>query len=106
MSTRIVAFVPDLMDRSKVAGAAGDRVTFVDVPAALTPLATDADLVVVDLAHDGVLEVLPDLAGFGVRVVGFGPHGERERLDEAGALGCGQVLARSAFFGRLDELLA
>jgi hypothetical protein len=41
-----------------------------------------------------------------VRLIGFGPHGDRERLDEAKALGCQQVLARSAFFGRLGELLA
>jgi hypothetical protein len=102
----VVAFVPDLMDRSKVAEAASGQVTFVGSPADLVSASADADLVVVDLGRDAVLDVLPDVAGFGVRVIGFAPHGARERLDEAQALGCQQVLARSAFFGRLVELLS
>jgi hypothetical protein len=97
--TRVVAYVPDLMDRSKVA-AAGD-VTFVDSPEAL--IHTPGDLVVVDLMRSGVLGVLPALEGR--RVIGFGRHTERALLEAAGAAGCGEVLPRSSFFPRLEELL-
>jgi hypothetical protein len=97
--TRVVAYVPDLMDRSKVA-AAGD-VTFVDSPEAL--IDASGDVVVVDLMRPGVLDVLPALEGR--RVIGFGRHTERALLDAAGAAGCGEVLPRSSFFPRLDELL-
>ncbi len=106
MNARVVAFVPDLMDRSKVAAAAAGRISFVSSPAALVAAATDADLVVVDLARDAVLDVLADVSGLGVRVIGFAPHGDRARLDEAQALGCQQVLARSAFFARVAELVS
>lgn len=99
--TRIAAYVPDLMDRSKVAAAA-PGVTFVATPAALA--ATDADLVVVDLSRPGVLEALPELDD--VRTIGFGSHVDRELLDAATAAGCDEVLPRSRFFTQLHELLA
>lgn len=96
----ITAFVPDLMDRSKVA-AAGD-VTFVTRVDELRD--TVADVVVVDLSRPGVLEVLPALGG--KRVIGFASHVDRALMDAARAAGCGEVLARSAFFAGLTELLA
>jgi hypothetical protein len=45
---------------------------------------------------------LPDLA---VPTVGFGSHVDRELLEAARAAGCDQVLARSAFFSRLQQIL-
>src|SRR5204862_2806004 len=54
----IVAYVPDLMDRSKVAAAAPDA-TFVTDPAQLADV--KADLLVLDLSRPGVLDVLPML---------------------------------------------
>jgi len=108
--TRVLAYVPDLMDRSKVAAAAPGA-TFVTRPDGLAAAAadagagTDADLVVVvDLTRAGVLEVLPALAGHG-RLLGFANHTARDVMDSARAAGCEQVLARSAFFSRLEELL-
>ncbi len=100
---KIVAYVPDLMDRSKVA-AAGD-VTFVARPADLadTATASGADLVVVDVTRPGVVDALPQIP---VRVLGFSKHTNREAIEAARAAGADQVLARSAFFARLDELLA
>ena len=97
---RVAAYVPDLMDRSKVAAAAPGTV-FVARAADLAGV--EADLVVVDLGRPGVLDVIPALGG---RVVGFGSHVDREVLDAARAAGCDQVLARSAFFSRLGEILA
>ena len=104
--SRIVAFVPDLMDRSKVAGAAGDRVRFVGSPAELVEAAGDADLVLVDLARPGASAVLGPLVAAGPRVVAFGSHVDRETLAAARSAGCDQVLARSAFFADLVTLLA
>ncbi len=100
---KIVAYVPDLMDRSKVAAAAD--VTFVARPDDLADTATAnrADLVVVDVTRPGVVEALGDIP---VRVLGFSKHTNREAIDAALAAGADQVLARSAFFARLDTLLA
>ena len=77
MSMRIVAYVPDLMDRSKVAAAAD--VTFVNRP-------------------DG-------LAGVSGWVIGFARHTEPALMAAAQAAGCDVVLPRSSFFAQLDELL-
>ncbi len=98
----IVAYVPDLMDRSRVA-AATSAVTFVAHVASLPAAAAEADLVVVDLTRPGVLEMLATLGG---PVIGFANHTERDLMDSARAAGCTTVLARSAFFSRLSELLA
>jgi hypothetical protein len=51
----------------------------------------------------GVLEVLPSVSA---RVIGFGSHVDRDLLAAARAAGCDQVLARSAFFSRLPQLLS
>ena len=100
----VVAYVPDLMDRSKVSGAAPGA-TFVATPGALAAAAAGADVAVVDLGRAGVLEVLPALTATGVRVVGFGSHVDRDTLDAARAAGCTEVLPRSAFFRDLPALL-
>ncbi len=96
----ILAFTPDLMDRSKLA-AAGE-VRFVNSAAELAAASTDARLVVVDLTRSGVLEALPDIHA---RVIGFANHTNRELMDAARAAGCDEVMARSAFFSRLRQLL-
>ncbi len=95
----ILAFVPDLMDRSKVAAAG--TVTFVQQPADLT--GQPADLVIVDLSRPGVLDALPDLAG--TRVIGFASHVDRALMDAARAAGCTEVLARSVFFSRVADIV-
>ena len=99
--TRVVAYVPDLMDRSKVA-AAGDCV-FVSRPADLAALSAEAVVVVVDLTKPCVVDVL---AGLDARIIGFANHTSRDVMDAARAAGCEQVLPRSDFFARIDELLA
>lgn len=98
---KIAAYVPDLMDRSKVAAAAPGAV-FVSTPAALAT--AEAELVVVDLSRPGVLEALAQLGD--VPTIGFGSHVDRDLLAAATAAGCDQVLPRSQFFAELRELLA
>lgn len=98
--SRIVAYVPDVMDRSKVA-AAGDCI-FVSRPADLAGLCAGADLVVVDLTRPGVVDVLP----LNAKVIGFANHTSADVMDAARAAGCAEVLPRSDFFARIEELLA
>lgn len=105
---RVVALVPDLMDRSRLAGpaaAAGVGVQFVGSAAALVEEvgAGDVGLVLLDLGRPGVL----DLAGRlppGLRVVGFASHVDEATLAAARAAGV-EALARSAFFRELPKLL-
>jgi hypothetical protein len=103
----VVAFIPDLMDRSKVQAVGGDAVRFVSSPPGLVDAVSDPGvrLVVLDLSRPGVLDVLPALAAAEVRTIGFGSHMDRALLDGARQAGCDEVLARSAFFGRLREIL-
>ena len=107
----VVAFVPDLIDRSKVSAVLGDRGRFASSPAALVEAAAEADLAVIDLDRlvvsggDDALDAIAEVAARAGRVIGFASHVERERLEEARALGCDQVLARSAFFSQLADLL-
>jgi hypothetical protein len=97
---QVVAYVPDLMDRSRVAAAGS--VTFVRTPGELVAASAGADLVLVDLARPGVLDVL---ASIDVPTVGFASHVDRDLIAGARLAGCDQVLARSAFFSRLPQLL-
>lgn len=108
---KIVGYVPDLMDRSKVSAAA-PAATFVATPAALLDPALggsalgDADVLVVDLARPGVVDVLSRLCAGPARVIAFGSHVDEDTLAAARAAGCTEVLPRSQFFRRLSELLA
>jgi hypothetical protein len=96
----VFAFVPDLMDRSRLSGL---DVTFVVTPAELGAAGVD-DIVVVDLSRPGVLDAL--IATGPARTIGFGSHVDRALLDAARAAGCSEVMARSEFFRRARELLA
>ena len=100
VTRRVVAFVPDLMDRSRLS-APGVEVVFVDDLEGLAD--THADLVVVDLARPGVIESLGAVAG---PTVGFVAHIDEATMVAALAAGCDEVLARSRFFGRFAELVA
>lgn len=97
---RVAAYVPDLIDRSKVA-AAVPGVEFVANPRLLVEV--EADVVVLDLSREGVVDALSTLTH--VRTVGFGSHVDVETLEAATAAGCDVVLARSAFFGGLPGVL-
>lgn len=100
---RAVAFVPDLMDRSRFDGM--DHVSFVAL-SGLVEAAARADVVVVDLGRPGALDAVADVSALGVRVIGFGSHVDADLLEQARAAGCDQVLARSRFFADLHALLA
>ena len=92
------AYVPDLMDRSKVSAAVPDAV-IVARPADLGA-AGPGDLVFVDLGRPGVLDVLPGVVDRGARVVGFCNHEDDATIGAATAAGV-EALTRAVFFRRL-----
>lgn len=97
VARRVVAVVPDLMDRSRLR-ADGVEVTVVPLSrlAAVVAAAERVDLVVVDLSRPGAIDAG---AGLGVPVVGFAPHVDDALLAAAGAAGI-DALPRSVFFRR------
>jgi hypothetical protein len=103
----VVAYVPDLMDRSKVRAAFPGAV-LVNRPADLAG-AVDADtgLVLLDLSRPGVLEAVTALAARPdrptARLVGFASHVDEPTLEAARRAGV-DALARSVFFRRLPTL--
>lgn len=105
---KIVAFVPDLMDRSRF-GSAADRaaeVVFVTRSQDLAGIAAaGANLVVLDLGRAGVLEVVPEITALGIEMLGFASHVDDATIAAARAAGVGEVLPRSRFFARLPALL-
>ncbi len=95
---RVVAFVPDLMDRSRLARLVGIEVATVSDPARLTEVVAAGDVVLVDLGRPGVLVAVTALAYRGVPVVGFASHVDAELLAAARDAGCRHALPRSALF--------
>ena len=94
MSARVVAWVPDLMDRSRLSGRG---IEFVADARSLAAVEPAPDLTVLDLSRPGAADVAVELATAGRRVVAFAPHVDTELRDRASAAGV-EVLARSRFF--------
>jgi hypothetical protein len=88
----VVAFVTDLMDRSRITAAVPETIF-----ARATVEADGADYVIVDLARfaDDVPAIRAATRGI---VVAFGPHVDDDRLAAAADAGADRVLRRSAFF--------
>jgi hypothetical protein len=103
---RIVAYTPDLMDRSKIsaaASAASHELTYAGTPEALVGLA-GVDAVIVDLSKKGAVDVLADIAAGSARVLAYASHVDIPRLSPTLPADV-DVLPRSKFFGSLSELL-
>ena len=98
--TTIAAFVPDLMDQSRVRSSLADSVVFVRDLAEIGALDTPPDVVVVDLRRPGVIDAC---AGIGAHVIGFGPHVDDDLLAAATDAGIDEVLPRSVFFSRVQR---
>ncbi len=90
---RVVAFVDDVLDRSRVAEAL-PAVAFVRDPAAAGP----ADVVLVDVGTHGRDLAEVRAASPHARIVAFGPHTDTEALDAAREAGADVVWPRSRFF--------
>lgn len=93
---RVVAVVPDLMDRSRLAAPGCDLTHVAAGGLRATVEAGGVDLVVVDLSRAGILE---HASGLSAPVVGFLPHVDDALLDRARSQGV-EAMARSVFFRR------
>jgi hypothetical protein len=96
----VVAFAPDLMDRSRIAAAVPDTV-FARSPEEL--VRTPARVVLLDLGRPGALAAIPSIEA---PVIGFASHVDEELIGAARAAGCEDVLPRSRFFRSLAEIVA
>jgi len=97
--TDVLVFAPDLMDRSRIAGAL-PQARFVSTVEQLSQAGPDS-IVLVDLHRPGVLEAVPTVLG---SVIGFASHVDDDLLRAGRAAGCSEVLPRSRFFRRLADL--
>jgi len=101
VGARVVAYVPDLVDRSRI-DAAVPGIRHVGRPGDLPAAAVDADVVVVDLRRPDALTAAASSTGAGRTVVGFAPHVATDLLEAARAAGIDEVLPRSVFFHRVS----
>jgi len=95
----VAAFVPDLMDQSKLRLAMPD-ICFVKEVSEL--IDAEVDLVVIDLSKSEVLEVLHKIDS---KILGFVSHIDKEIITAAEQAGCEKVLPRSKFFRDFDSLV-
>jgi hypothetical protein len=91
------------MDRSKLNGVAD--LVVVATAAALDAIASlgPGDVVAVDLSRADALNAATRAAAAGARVFGFASHVDGDTMRAANAAGI-TAMARSAFFGRVNEL--
>jgi DNA-binding NarL/FixJ family response regulator len=109
-----VALVSDLVSQSQLAGAsvrAGVHVDFANGTDELLSRvgSTRPVLIILDLAHAALepativgrlKELAPD-----AKILAFGPHVHRQRLENAIQAGCDVVMSRGAFHAQMDDLL-
>ena len=112
----ILALVDDLMFSSKIRATAnqlGVAVAFVrSSETALAEMRKQApSLVILDLNNPRtdplgtVASMKADPALAGIPTVGFASHVQTEAIEAARLAGVGEVMARSAFAGRLPDIL-
>ena len=96
----VVAFVDDLMDRSRLQGIEG--ITFTRDPSRCAA----ADVVIVDLARHAA--VIPEITRVApaARIVAFGSHVDTDGLDAAVAAGTDLVVTRSRMFRDPTSMIA
>lgn len=111
--TRVLLISSDLMSTSRLVGighAAGADVETLGSPAGM-PQGGKFDVVLLDLqslAGDVAAHVTRarQLGGPAARVVAYGPHVWKDRLDAAVTAGCDEAASRGEVMGGLPALLA
>lgn len=111
-----LALISDLMMQSQASAAATRagaelQVAFSDEALLSKAEATPPRLVILDLSHPGLdptalMVRLKPLLVEGAKVIAFGPHVHKARLEAAAAAGCDLVISRGQFHAQMDELLA
>ena len=95
----VIAFVPDLMDQSKLRLEMPD-ICFVKEVSELIDI--DVDLVIVDLSKPEVLDAIPKIDS---EILAFASHVDKEIIAKAKQAGCENVSPRSKFFRDFDSLV-
>ena len=95
----VVAFVPDLMDQSKLRLEMPD-ICFVKEVSELIDI--DVDLVIIDLSKPEVLDAIPKIDS---EILAFASHVDKEIIAKAKQAGCENVSPRSKFFRDFDSLV-
>lgn len=98
---RVVAYVPDLIDRSRISTIQSGT-EFVDDLAKLADAAQGADVVLLDLSRKGAVQAIAGVPC--ARIVGFANHTAKDTFEDARRAGA-VVMARSEFFIRIEELI-
>ena len=98
---RVVGFVPDLIDQSRITSVVPGA-AFVSSPGDMAAEAQGADFALLDLSREGAVECIASIPCR--RIVGFANHTAKEAMKQATAAGA-VTMARSDFFIRLEELL-
>jgi DNA-binding NarL/FixJ family response regulator len=118
-SRRILLVSPDLMSTSRITGLARSIDAVVETLRSLEgiPQAAPFAVVLVDLqalAGDAatvvsrvreIVEALPGQVGVPFRVVAFGPHVQKQRLDDAAAAGADAAVSRGELLGGFAGLM-
>lgn len=111
MTSRVAIVTNDLLDRSRIEEAilrAGlvpvllARHEAIDAEFRESPIA----MALVDLRVTQSDQIIGLLASAGVAVTAYGPHVDRELLQQARLAGAGEVMARSRFFAQLGSMFA
>ncbi len=102
---KVAAFIPDLMDRSRLGGVAAE-VSFAKTVGDLPAVAAEhaVDLVVLDLGRPGTLDILSQLEDY--RVVAFASHVDTETIAAAKAAGVSETMPRSRFFSQMQQIFS
>ncbi len=93
---KVALITPDLMDRSRIAGA---------LPDAEIGDVTSADVVIIDLARALDQVAVTRANAPQTRIVCFGPHVDDAAAEAARAAGADVVMARSKFFRDVSAAL-
>ncbi len=115
-SVGVIAATEDLMFRSRISEAAdslGIESKFPRSPKKLMEAVRSArpDVLVLDLHSErfDAVEILNELHADrelrSIRTIGYVPHTRKDLIVSAREAGCDRILARSAFFGGLPDVL-
>jgi hypothetical protein len=99
-AVKIVAYVPDLMDRSRFDSVEGEKV-FIGTPAGFDKTGSE-DIAVADIGRAGALDALTNTTSS--RRVAYVSHVDTDAIAQAKAAGV-EVFPRSRFFSRIGEIL-
>ncbi|MBS3127656.1 hypothetical protein J4410_00770 [Candidatus Woesearchaeota archaeon] len=99
---KVIIYTKDLMDRSKIEAALKELTCPYQFYDALPSDLSNKNAHIVDLSLENAFDIL---CRFPRQCIAYGPHTQTELFKKAHALGCKNVLPRSAFFGNMKKVI-